>query len=88
MLDQHESLCFHSMQHQSVNTDLYYHVGFGTIVGSSIAGKIMTRDFVRFEQRYLEAHPDAPPPSKSRKAFASDFPMYVLTSHGLTIQVH
>ncbi|KAG8168639.1 hypothetical protein KVR01_001388 [Diaporthe batatas] len=49
--------------------------GFGTIVGSSIAGKIMTRDFVRFEQLYLETHPGAPAPSKSRKAFASDFPI-------------
>lgn len=76
---QQKSRCFHSMQRQPANIDLYYHVGFGTIVGSSIAGKIMTRDFVRFEQRYLESHPGAPPPSKSRKAFASDFPMCVLT---------
>ena len=59
---------------------MYPYAGFGTIVGSSIAGKIMTRDFVRFEQLYLETHPGAPAPSKSRKAFASDFPMCVLSS--------
>ncbi|POS71729.1 major facilitator superfamily transporter [Diaporthe helianthi] len=49
--------------------------GFGTIVGSYVAGKIMARDFVRFEQLYLETHPGAPAPSKSKKAFASDFPI-------------
>lgn len=67
---------------------MYPYAGFGTIVGSSIAGKIMTRDFVRFEQLYIETHPGAPAPSKSRKAFASDFPMCVLIFHASSIQYH
>ncbi|KAL2272419.1 hypothetical protein FJTKL_06586 [Diaporthe vaccinii] len=49
--------------------------GAGTIVGSSIAGKLMTREFVRYEERFLETHPGALAPSKSRKAFAPDFPI-------------
>lgn len=50
-------------------------------MGSSIAGKLMTREFVRYEERYLETHPGALAPSKSRKAFAPDFPMYVPVWH-------
>ncbi|KAJ0120147.1 hypothetical protein J7T55_001002 [Diaporthe amygdali] len=49
--------------------------GFGTIVGSYIAGKLMTRDFIRYEQQYLETHPGAPAPSKSKKSLAPDFPI-------------
>ncbi|KAL1878186.1 hypothetical protein Daus18300_002103 [Diaporthe australafricana] len=49
--------------------------GLGTIVGSSIAGKLMIRDFLRYEQQFLETHPGAAAPSKSKKAFAPDFPI-------------
>ncbi|KAF3759894.1 MFS general substrate transporter [Cryphonectria parasitica EP155] len=49
--------------------------GLGTIAGSTIAGKMMTRDFVRYEKRYLELYPDAPPPSKTRKSLSPDFPI-------------
>lgn len=81
----HNPLCFPFSYYRPANNPYLLTCpisGFGTIVGSSIAGKIMTKDFVRFEQLYLETHPAAPAPSKSRKAFASDFPMYVLICHG------
>lgn len=66
---------------QSAQIDMICHAGFGTIVGSSIAGKLMTRDFIRYEERFLETHPGALAPSKSRKEFAPDFPMYVPVCH-------
>lgn len=37
----------------------------------------MTRDFLRYEQRFLDTHPGALAPSKSKKQFAPDFPMCV-----------
>lgn len=76
-----ESRGAHATLRQSAQTDMHHHAGFGTIVGSSIAGKLMTREFIRYEQRYLATHPGAVPPSKSRKAFAPDFPMYVPFRH-------
>lgn len=33
----------------------------------------MTRDFLAFERDYLSANPDAPPPSKNKKALPLDF---------------
>ncbi|GJN68155.1 hypothetical protein ACCO45_000559 [Purpureocillium lilacinum] len=49
--------------------------GFGTILGSMIAGKLMTRDFLNFEKDYLARNPLAPPPSKNTKDLPLDFPI-------------
>lgn len=35
----------------------------------------MTRDFLHYEKLYLAKYPDAPPPSKTRKSLAIDFPV-------------
>ncbi|ATY60033.1 Major facilitator superfamily transporter [Cordyceps militaris] len=49
--------------------------GLGTIVGSVIAGKLMTRGFLAAEAAYLERNPDAKPPSKNKKDLPGDFPI-------------
>lgn len=33
----------------------------------------MKKDFLHYEQQYLALHPEASPPSKTRKALAPDF---------------
>lgn len=78
---EHEGRGAHPKPCQPAHTDMHHHAGAGTIVGSSIAGKLMTREFIRYEERYLETHPGALAPSKSRKQFAADFPMYVPVCH-------
>ncbi|KAF5121895.1 Itaconate transport protein [Metarhizium anisopliae] len=49
--------------------------GLGTIVGSAIAGKLMTREFVRSERIYLQRYPSATPPSKNKKDLPPNFPI-------------
>ncbi|OAA40162.1 Major facilitator superfamily transporter [Beauveria brongniartii RCEF 3172] len=49
--------------------------GLGTIIGSVIAGKLMTREFWAAERAYLERHPTAAPPSKNKKDLPEDFPI-------------
>ena len=46
--------------------------GFGTIAGSSLAAKLMTRDFLATQTKYLASHPGAAITSKSIPA---DFPI-------------
>lgn len=43
------------------------------MIGSSLAGCIMKRDFIHYEKRYLKAHPHAPPPSQTRNALPAEF---------------
>lgn len=52
-----------------------YKSGLGTIVGSIIAGMLMTRGFVAAEAAYLERNPTAAPPSKNKKDLPDDFPI-------------
>ncbi|TQV94703.1 Major facilitator superfamily transporter [Cordyceps javanica] len=47
--------------------------GLGTIVGSVIAGKLMTREFLAAEKAYLGRNPTAAPPSKNKKDLPNDF---------------
>ncbi|KHN95240.1 Major facilitator superfamily domain, general substrate transporter [Metarhizium album ARSEF 1941] len=49
--------------------------GFGAIVGSAAAGKLMTRDFARCERIYLEANPSAASPSRNDKDLPPNFPI-------------
>ncbi|KID96158.1 Major facilitator superfamily transporter, partial [Metarhizium majus ARSEF 297] len=49
--------------------------GLGTIVGSAVAGKLMTREFVRSERVYLQRHPSATPPSRNKKDLPPNFPI-------------
>ncbi|KAK1750996.1 major facilitator superfamily domain-containing protein [Echria macrotheca] len=49
--------------------------GLGTIIGSAIAGKLMTRDFLSHEQQYLRSYPSAPPPSENKKNIPLAFPI-------------
>lgn len=50
-------------------------IGFGTIVGSAIAGKLMTREFINYEREYLFKNPHSPLPSKNKKDLPADFPI-------------
>ncbi|OAA74242.1 Major facilitator superfamily transporter [Cordyceps fumosorosea ARSEF 2679] len=49
--------------------------GLGTIVGSVVAGKLMTREFLAAETSYLARFPSARPPSKNKKDLPVDFPL-------------
>ncbi|KAM3505616.1 hypothetical protein MY10362_002828 [Beauveria mimosiformis] len=49
--------------------------GLGTIVGSVVAGKLMTREFLAAEASYLLRFPSARPPSKNKKDLPVDFPL-------------
>ncbi|KAM3449256.1 hypothetical protein MY3296_007114 [Beauveria thailandica] len=49
--------------------------GLGTIVGSVVAGKLMTREFLAAEASYLSRFPSARPPSKNKKHLPVDFPL-------------
>ncbi|EFY89468.1 hypothetical protein MAC_04487 [Metarhizium acridum CQMa 102] len=49
--------------------------GLGTIVGSAVAGRLMTREFVRSERIYLQRHPSATPPSRNKKDLPANFPI-------------
>ncbi|KJZ71281.1 hypothetical protein HIM_09354 [Hirsutella minnesotensis 3608] len=49
--------------------------GAGTIVGSAVAGKLMTREFLRSEEVYMRDNPEAQSPSKNKKNLPLDFPI-------------
>ncbi|KAK2590254.1 hypothetical protein QQS21_012070 [Conoideocrella luteorostrata] len=62
--------------------------GLGTIAGSAVAGKLMTREFLRSEKIYLERNPLARPPSKDKQNFPADFPIeHVRLRHAPWISV-
>lgn len=53
-------------------------LGAGTVVGSAIAGKLMTQEFLRSEQIYKQTHPDlsaGSSPVKNKKNLPLDFPI-------------
>ncbi|TDZ32369.1 Itaconate transport protein [Colletotrichum spinosum] len=49
--------------------------GFGTIVGSAIAGKLMTRDYLEIEETYKSAHNLAETEKLTAKNMPVDFPI-------------
>lgn len=54
------------------------YIGFGTIIGSAVVGKLMTRNFTRLEAAYKQApHHDPPLPAdfKIGKDIPLDFPL-------------
>ncbi|KAM4056004.1 major facilitator superfamily protein [Hirsutella rhossiliensis] len=49
--------------------------GAGTIVGSAIAGKLMTLEFLKSEEVYMKKNPGAALPSQNKKNLPLDFPI-------------